>query len=102
LVRQLDGTDLKSLPDVLDQLKNKIGSGIVVLGTVSEGKVGLIVGVTKDLTDRFHAGDLVNHVASQVGGKGGGRPDMARAGGSEPDSLPAALASVEGFVRNLI
>ena len=102
LVRQLDGTDLKSLPDVLDQLKNKIGSGIVVLGTVSDGKVGLIVGVTKDLTDRFHAGDLVNHVASQVGGKGGGRPDMARAGGSEPDSLPAALASVEGFVRNLI
>jgi len=102
LVRQLDGTDLKSLPDVLDQLKNKIGSGIVVLGTVSEGKVGLIVGVTKDLTGRFHAGDLVNHVASQVGGKGGGRPDMARAGGSEPDSLPAALASVEGFVRNLI
>lgn len=102
VVSQLDGADPKSLPDVLDQLKNKIGSGIVVLGTVSEGKVGLIVGVTKDLTDRFHAGDLVNHVASQVGGKGGGRPDMARAGGSEPDSLPAALASVEEFARNLL
>ena len=102
VVSQLDGTDPKSLPDVLDQLKNKIGSGIIVLGTVSEGKVGLIVGVTKDLTDRFHAGDLVNHIASQVGGKGGGRPDMARAGGSDPDSLPAALASVEQFARNLL
>ena len=102
VVSQLDGADPKSLPDVLDQLKNKIGSGIIVLGTVSEGKVGLIVGVTKDLTDRFHAGDLVNHIASQVGGKGGGRPDMARAGGSDPDSLPAALASVEQFARNLL
>jgi alanyl-tRNA synthetase len=101
VVSQLDGADPKSLPDVLDQLKNKIGSGIIVLGTVNEGKVGLIVGVTKDLTDRFHAGELVNHIASQVGGKGGGRPDMARAGGSDPDSLPAALASVEQFARNL-
>ena len=102
VVSQLDGADPKSLPDVLDQLKNKIGSGIIVLGTVNEGKVGLIVGVTKDLTDRFHAGDLVNHIASQVGGKGGGRPDMARAGGTDPDSLPAALASVEQFARNLV
>lgn len=102
VVSQLDGADPKSLPDVLDQLKNKIGSGIIVLGTVSEGKVGLIVGVTKDLTDRFHAGNLVNHIASQVGGKGGGRPDMARAGGSDPDGLPAALASVEQFARNLL
>jgi alanyl-tRNA synthetase len=102
VVSQLDGADPKSLPDVLDQLKNKIGSGIIVLGTVNEGKVGLIVGVTKDLTDRFHAGELVNHIASQVGGKGGGRPDMARAGGSDPDSLPAALASVEQFARNLV
>ena len=102
IVSQLDGADLKSLPDVLDQLKNKIGSGIIVLGTVSEGKVGLIAGVTKDLTDRFHAGELVNHIALQVGGKGGGRPDMARAGGSDPGSLPAALASVEEFARNLL
>ncbi|MDC0068120.1 alanine--tRNA ligase [Gammaproteobacteria bacterium] len=102
VVNQLDGADPKSLPDVLDQLKNKIGSGIIVLGTVNKGKVGLIVGVTKDLTDRFHAGELVNHIASQVGGKGGGRPDMARAGGSDPDSLPAALASVEQFARNLV
>ncbi len=100
LVTQLDGADPKSLPDALDQLKNKIGTGIVILGTVSDGKVGLIAGVTKDLTDRFNAGELVNHVASQVGGKGGGRPDMARAGGSEPDALPGALESVEAFVRD--
>ncbi|MBO6702795.1 MAG: alanine--tRNA ligase [Pseudomonadales bacterium] len=100
LVTQLDGADPKSLPDALDQLKNKIGTGIVVLGTVNDGKVGLIAGVTKDLTDRFNAGELVNHVASQVGGKGGGRPDMARAGGSEPDALPGALESVEAFVRD--
>ncbi|MBO6657169.1 MAG: alanine--tRNA ligase [Pseudomonadales bacterium] len=100
LVTQLDGADPKSLPDALDQLKNKIGTGIVILGTVNDGKVGLIAGVTKDLTDRFNAGELVNHVASQVGGKGGGRPDMARAGGSEPDALPGALESVEAFVRD--
>ena len=91
-----------SLPDALDRLKNKIGTGIVVLGTVNDGKVGLIAGVTKDLTDRFNAGELVNHVAMQVGGKGGGRPDMARAGGSNPEALPEALGSVEGFVRGLL
>ncbi len=102
VVNQLDGADPKSLPDALDQLKNKIGNGIVVLGTVSDGKVGLIVGVTKDLTDRFKAGDIVNHVASQVGGKGGGRPDMARAGGNNPAALPAALESVEAYIRNLL
>jgi alanyl-tRNA synthetase len=100
VVNLLDGADPKSLPDALDRLKNKLGTGIVVLGTVSDGKVGLIAGVTKDLTDRFNAGDLVNHVATQVGGKGGGRPDMARAGGSDPEALPAALESVESFVRS--
>ena len=99
VVSQLDGADPKSLPDALDQLKNRIGSGIVVLGTVHEGKVGLIAGVTKDLTDRFNAGALVNHVASQVGGKGGGRPDMARAGGTDPEALPAALESVQAFLK---
>ena len=70
-----------------------------MLGTVHEGKVGLIAGVTKDLTDRFNAGALVNHVASQVGGKGGGRPDMARAGGTDPEALPAALESVQAFLK---
>lgn len=102
LVNQLEGADPKSLPDALDQLKNKLGSGIVVLATVNDGKVGLIVGVTKALTDRFNAGQIVNHVATQVGGKGGGRPDMARAGGSDPAALPAALASVEGYIRDLV
>jgi alanyl-tRNA synthetase len=99
LVHQLDGADPKSLPDAMDSLKNKLGSGIVVLGTVTEGKVALIAGVTKDLTDRVNAGELVNHVASQVGGKGGGRPDMARAGGSDAAALPDALASVEAYIK---
>ena len=102
LVNQLDGADPGSLPGALDRLKQKLGSGIVVLGTVNDGKVGLIAGVTRELTDRFNAGDLVNHVASQVGGKGGGRPDMARAGGNKPDALPAALESVEAYVKNLL
>ncbi len=102
IVNHLDGADPKSLPDVFDRLKNKLGSSIVVLSAVNEGKVSLIAGVTKDLTERFDAGDLVNHVASQVGGKGGGRPDMARAGGSDTAALPEALASVENYVRNLL
>ena len=102
LVSFLDGADPKSLPDVLDRLKNKLGAGIVVLGTVNEGKAALIAGVTKDLTDRFNAGEIVNHVATQIGGKGGGRPDMARAGGSDLAALPGALETVEAYVRNLL
>ena len=102
IVNHLDGADPKSLPDAFDRLKNKLGSSIVVLSAVNEGKVSLIAGVTKDLTERFNAGDLVNHVASQVGGKGGGRSDMARAGGSDAAALPEALASVENYVRNLL
>jgi alanyl-tRNA synthetase len=73
---------------------------VVVLAAVAEDKVSLIAGVTKDLTDRVNAGQLVNHVASQVGGKGGGRPDMARAGGSDPAGLPAALESVASYLEN--
>ena len=75
---------------------------IVVLAAVNDGKVALIAGVTKDLTSRFNAGDVVNHVATQIGGKGGGRPDMARAGGSDTSALPAALESVENYIRNLL
>ena len=82
----------------LDRLKNKLGSGVVVLAAVQDGKVALIAGVTKDLTDKVQAGPLVNFVAQQVGGKGGGRPDMARAGGTDAEALPAALASVEGYL----
>ena len=102
VVKQLDGVDAKSLPEVLDRLKNKIGTGVVVLGAINDGKVGLVAGVTKDLTEKFNAGELVNHVAVQVGGKGGGRSDMARAGGSNPAALPEALASVEAYIRNFL
>lgn len=102
VVHQLEGGDPKTLPDAMDRVKNKLQSGVVVLAAVNDGKVALIAGVTKDLTDRVNAGQLVNHVASQVGGKGGGRPDMARAGGSDPSSLPAALESVNGYLEQAL
>ncbi|MCL1073514.1 alanine--tRNA ligase [Shewanella dokdonensis] len=94
LVKLLDGVDAGALRGLLDELKQKLQSGIVVLGTAHDGKVNLIAGVTKDLTGKVKAGELVAMVATQVGGKGGGRPDMAQAGGSEPEKLPAALNSV--------
>ncbi len=100
LVAQLDNIEVKQLRDILDQLKNKLGSGIIVLATVKEEKVALIVGVTADLTKRFKAGELVNYVAQQVGGKGGGRPDMAQAGGNDPSQLATALASVAAWVES--
>ncbi|QOR37583.1 alanine--tRNA ligase [Billgrantia diversa] len=101
LATRLEGVSAKELRGVLDQLKNKLGSGIVVLGVSDKetGKVSLIAGVTDDLTARVKAGELVNHVASQVGGKGGGRPDMAQAGGSDAAALPAALESVPAWVE---
>ncbi|SHM35580.1 alanine--tRNA ligase [Vreelandella subglaciescola] len=104
LATQLDGVSGKELRGMLDQLKSKLDSGVIVLGVAdkSAGKVSLIVGVTKDLTDRVKAGELVNHVASQVGGKGGGRPDMAQAGGSQPDALPEALASVPAWLESAL
>ncbi|OAZ91348.1 alanine--tRNA ligase [Halomonas sp. G11] len=104
LATQLEGVSGKELRGVLDQLKNKLGSGVIILGVADTdaGKVSLIAGVTKDLTDRVKAGELVNHVASQVGGKGGGRPDMAQAGGSQPDALPAALNSVPAWLENTL
>ncbi|TAA47372.1 alanine--tRNA ligase [Corallincola spongiicola] len=98
LVSQLDGADPKSLRGMVDDLKNRLGSGVVVLGVPGDGKVSLIVGVTKDLTGKVKAGELVNMVAQQVGGKGGGRPDMAQAGGSDAAALPAALASVSPWL----
>ena len=84
---------------MMDDLKNRIGSGIVVFGVANQDKVGLIAGVTNDLTSKVKAGELVNHVAAQVGGKGGGRPDMAQAGGTMPDKLTEALAAVAGIVE---
>ncbi len=99
LAVKLEGVDSKSLRDTMDQLKNKLGSAVIVLATAEEGKVSLCAGVTKDLTSRLKAGDLVNMVAAQVGGKGGGRPDMAMAGGSQPENLEAALSSVKTWVE---
>jgi alanyl-tRNA synthetase len=99
LAARLDGADVRALRDTLDQLKNKLGSAAVVLGTVSGDKVSLVAGVTSDQTGRIRAGELVNMVASQVGGKGGGRPDMAQAGGNQPENLDAALKSVADWVR---
>lgn len=101
LAKQLDGFDSKALRDTVDQLKNKLGTAVVVLACVEGGKVSLVAGVTKDLTDRIKAGDIVNMAAQQVGGKGGGRPDMAMAGGTEPAGLPQALKSIVDFVTNL-
>jgi len=98
LAASLDGLDVKSLRDTMDKLKDKLGSAAIVLGSVAEGKVTLIAGVTPDLTGKVKAGELVNHVAQQVGGKGGGRPDMAQAGGTNPAALPAALESVKAWV----
>ncbi len=98
LVTQLDNVDPKLLRTMVDDLKNQLGSAVIVLGTAAEGRVSLISGVTKDLTDRVKAGELIGFVAQQVGGKGGGRPDMAQAGGSDVSALPTALASVESWV----
>jgi len=97
LAARLDGADPKSLRDTLDQLKNKLGSSVILLAAVNGDKVNLIAGVSKDLTDRCRAGDLVKLAAEQVGGKGGGRPDMAQAGGSDPGGVPKALELVQAW-----
>jgi len=99
LAARLDGVDPKSLRDTLDQLKNKLGSAVILLAAVNDDKVNLIAGVTKDLTDRCRAGDLVKLAAEQVGGKGGGRPDMAQAGGSDPSGVPRALDMAHSWAR---
>lgn len=98
LVSELSGVEPKMLRTMVDDIKNQLGSTIIVLATVAEGKVSLIAGVSKDVTDRVKAGELIGMVAQQVGGKGGGRPDMAQAGGTDAAALPAALASVKGWV----
>lgn len=98
LVSELAGIEPKMLRTMVDDLKNQLGSTVIVLATVVERKVSLIAGVSKDVTDRVKAGELIGMVAQQVGGKGGGRPDMAQAGGTDAAALPAALASVQGWV----
>ncbi|EGG99105.1 Alanyl-tRNA synthetase [gamma proteobacterium IMCC2047] len=94
LAHAFEGVDGKTLLSTMDQLKSKLGTAVIVLATAKGDKVSLVAGVTKDATDRVKAGELVNMVAGQVGGKGGGRPDMAQAGGNQPEAIPAALASV--------
>ncbi len=98
LAATLDGADVKALRETMDKLKDRLKSAVIVLGSAADGKVTLIAGVTSDLTAKVKAGELVNHVARQVGGKGGGRPDMAQAGGTDPAGLPAALMSVRAYV----
>ena len=102
LAARIDESDAKTLRELADQLRNKLGSSAVVLGGVAEGKVSLIAAVSKDQIGRIKAGDLVNVVAVQVGGKGGGRPDMAQAGGTDPSRLDAALRAVPDWVRQHI
>ncbi len=99
LAAQIDGADVKSLRDAMDRLRDKLGSSVIVLGTVAEGKVVLVAGVSADLVAELKAGDIVGSVAAQVGGRGGGRADFAQAGGTQPENLGAALAGVEDLVR---
>ncbi|MCU7555055.1 alanine--tRNA ligase [Alteromonas sp. ASW11-19] len=100
LVSKLEGVEAKALRGMMDDIKNRIGDGVVLLGVANEGKVNLIAGVTKSLTSKVKAGELVNFVAAQVGGKGGGRPDMAQAGGDNPAQLEAALNSVNAWLED--
>ncbi|MBT8104294.1 MAG: alanine--tRNA ligase [Woeseiaceae bacterium] len=100
LATRMDGADAKTLRDAVDRFKDKLQNGVVVLGSVEDGKVRLAAGVTKNNTDRLRAGDLIKPVAEQVGGRGGGRPDFAQAGGNDPSKLDAALASVRAWVAD--
>ncbi len=98
LAAEVNGIGAKDLRALADKMKDKLGSAVIVLAVIDEKKVSLVVGVTKDLTDKYKAGDLLNHVASQIGGKGGGRPDMALGGGSQPEKLAKALDSVKDLI----
>ena len=98
LATAVEGVSAKDLRDVADKLKDKLGSAVIVLAVVNGDKVALVAGVTKDLTDQYQAGKILNHVAQQVGGKGGGRPDMAQGGGTDPSGLDSALASVKDLI----
>jgi alanyl-tRNA synthetase len=98
LAVKLEGVSGSALRETLDQLKDQLKSAVIVMGVAEGDKVSVIAGVTPDLTSRFKAGELINFVAGQVGGKGGGRPDMAQAGGTQPANLAAALASVSNWV----
>jgi alanyl-tRNA synthetase len=103
LAQRVDNVDRNQMRTLVDNLRNKLGSGVVVLGSAQDGRVALVVGVTKDLTERVQAGRVIGPIAQKVGGSGGGRPDMAEAGGKDPAALDAALASavevVDGLTR---
>jgi alanyl-tRNA synthetase len=102
LAQRVDALDKSQMRNLVDELRGKLGSGVVVLGAAAEGKVSLIVGVTKDLTAKVQAGKIVGLLAAKVGGKGGGRPDLAEAGGSDVGALDAALASAKDVVGELL
>ncbi len=102
LAHRVDHLERAQLRTLIDQLRDKVGSGVVVLGSADDGKVAIIVGVTKDLTNRLQAGKVIGPVAQKVGGKGGGRPDMAEAGGNDPGALDAALDSAYEVVDSLL
>jgi alanyl-tRNA synthetase len=98
LATRVDGADAKELRPLVDQLRQKLGSGVVLLASEQEGRVSLALGVTPDLVGRFRAGDLIREVAGVVGGKGGGRPDFAQAGGSDPSRIPAAFERLDALI----
>jgi alanyl-tRNA synthetase len=100
LAAKIDGADVRSLREAMDQLKSKLGSCVIVLASVQEGKVMLVAGVSKDLLAHMKAGEIAGLVAEQVGGRGGGRADFAQAGGTQPENLDAALSGVESLVRS--
>jgi len=102
LAHRVDNLERPQMRTLVDQLREKVGSGVVVLGSATDGKVALIAGVTKDLTSRIQAGKIVGQVAQKVGGKGGGRPDMAEAGGDKPEALDAALSEVYKVVESML
>jgi alanyl-tRNA synthetase len=102
LAHRVDNLERPQMRTLVDQLRDKLGSGVVVLGSASNGNVSLIVGVTKDLTSRVQAGKVIAPVAQKVGGKGGGRPDLAEAGGKDPAALDSALAEAYGVVESLL
>jgi len=102
LAHRVDNLERQQMRTLVDQLRDKLGSGVVVLGSANDGNVSLIVGVTKDLTARIQAGKVIGPIAQKVGGKGGGRPDLAEAGGKTPETLDAALAEVYRVVESLL
>jgi alanyl-tRNA synthetase len=99
LISQVDGLDARQLRDIADQIKEKLGSGVVILASTADANVNLVATVSKDLTKKYHAGNIIKELALMVGGGGGGRPDFAQAGGKEPHRIAAALKRAEELVR---